>query len=352
MQIVEVSWLGTREVIDHTLDRMGAGGAVVTVSSIASMGWRWRTDVLKELVAIADRDEARAWIDAHPEQLGDGYCLAKECVVVYTVERSVELAGRGIRINCTSPGDTETGMSDAFVAHFGEEAWASLPRPLGRMAAPEEQAAVLLFLNSERGELHRGRQPRGRRRGHSGHGRGRLAPCRARMTGVRPVGHRLARAVRSSRRVSTIGAAIARHVRGAGSDLVLVARGVRRARRDRGADRRRVAHASGDHGRGRRLGAGDVYARGAALDEFGVVDTVVNNAGHHGHAGARARRRRRHVRGVVPTNVSRRSGSSRRSCRHGQVGRGGSVINAAVGAGFAPGAAYAALRREQGRAAG
>ena len=39
-------------------------------------------------------------------------------------------------------------MSDAFVEHFGEEAWASPPRPLGRMAKPEEQAAVLLFLNS------------------------------------------------------------------------------------------------------------------------------------------------------------------------------------------------------------
>ena len=149
IQIVEVSWLGTREVIDRALERMDAGAAVVTVSSIASMGWRWRTETLKELVAIADRNAARAWIDAHPEQLGDGYCLAKECVVVYTTERAVELAGRGIRINCTSPGDTETGMSDAFVEHFGEEAWASLPRPLGRMASPEEQAAVLLFLNSD-----------------------------------------------------------------------------------------------------------------------------------------------------------------------------------------------------------
>jgi len=148
MQIVEVSWLGTREVIDRALERMDAGGTIVTVSSIASMGWRFRTDVLKELVAIADRDKARAWIESHPEQLGDGYCLAKECVVVHTVERSVDLAGRGIRINCTSPGDTETGMSAAFVEHFGEEAWASLPRPLGRMAKPEEQAAVLLFLNS------------------------------------------------------------------------------------------------------------------------------------------------------------------------------------------------------------
>jgi NAD(P)-dependent dehydrogenase (short-subunit alcohol dehydrogenase family) len=148
IQIVEVSWLGTREVIDLALERMGAGAAVVSVSSSASMGWRFRTEVLKELVSIADRDKARAWIESHPEQLGDGYCLAKECVVVYTVERSVELAGRGIRINCTSPGDTETGMSQAFVDHFGAEAWESLPRPLGRMAKPEEQAAVLLFLNS------------------------------------------------------------------------------------------------------------------------------------------------------------------------------------------------------------
>jgi NAD(P)-dependent dehydrogenase (short-subunit alcohol dehydrogenase family) len=39
-------------------------------------------------------------------------------------------------------------LSDAFVEHFGEEAWASLPRPLGRMAKPEEQAAVLLVLNN------------------------------------------------------------------------------------------------------------------------------------------------------------------------------------------------------------
>src|SRR5690348_933437 len=60
MEIVEVSWLGTREVIDRALDRMGAGGAVVTVSSIASMGWRFRTAALQELVAISDRNQARA----------------------------------------------------------------------------------------------------------------------------------------------------------------------------------------------------------------------------------------------------------------------------------------------------
>ena len=147
-QIMAVSWFGTREVIDLAVERMGDGGAIATVASIGAVGWRSRTDVLEELVAIADRAEARAWLEARPDVLGDGYSLAKECVVVYTIRRAPELAGHGIRINCTSPGDTVTGMRDDFVKHFGTEAWELMPRPLGRPAESEEQAAPLLFLNS------------------------------------------------------------------------------------------------------------------------------------------------------------------------------------------------------------
>jgi NAD(P)-dependent dehydrogenase (short-subunit alcohol dehydrogenase family) len=149
MQIVEVSWLGTREVIERALERMGDGGAIVTVASIAALGWRARKDVLDQLLAIEDREAARKWLDARPEVLGDGYSLAKECVVVYTADRSPALGARGIRINCTSPGDTETGMRADFIEHFGDEAWESLPRPFGRAARAEEQAAALLFLNSD-----------------------------------------------------------------------------------------------------------------------------------------------------------------------------------------------------------
>jgi NAD(P)-dependent dehydrogenase (short-subunit alcohol dehydrogenase family) len=39
-------------------------------------------------------------------------------------------------------------MRDDFITFFGSEVWESLPRPLGRPAQPEEQAAALLFLNS------------------------------------------------------------------------------------------------------------------------------------------------------------------------------------------------------------
>ena len=149
MQIMDVSWFGTREVIERSLERMVPGGAIVTVASIAALGWRARKDVLEELLAFEDRIGARDWLDTRPDVLGDGYSLAKECVVVYTADWAPELGARGIRINCTSPGDTETGMRADFIAHFGDAAWESLPRPFGRAARAEEQAAALLFLNSD-----------------------------------------------------------------------------------------------------------------------------------------------------------------------------------------------------------
>jgi NAD(P)-dependent dehydrogenase (short-subunit alcohol dehydrogenase family) len=148
MQIFEVGWLGTREVIDLALERMGDGAAIVTISSIASAGWRAREDLLKELVALPDRAATRIWLDAHPDVLADGYSLAKQCIVVFTHTRARELGARGIRINCSSPGDTLTSMREDFIKFFGSEMWEQLPRPLGRPARAEEQAAALLFLNS------------------------------------------------------------------------------------------------------------------------------------------------------------------------------------------------------------
>jgi NAD(P)-dependent dehydrogenase (short-subunit alcohol dehydrogenase family) len=149
LRIMEVSWFGTREVIERSVERMSAGAAIATVASIGALGWRARKDVLEELLAIDERSEARRWLEERPDVLGDGYSLAKECIVVYTLGKAAELGARGIRINCTSPGDTDTGMRPDFIKHFGDEAWESLPRPFGRPARAEEQAAALLFLNSD-----------------------------------------------------------------------------------------------------------------------------------------------------------------------------------------------------------
>jgi NAD(P)-dependent dehydrogenase (short-subunit alcohol dehydrogenase family) len=58
------------------------------------------------------------------------------------------LGAKGIRINCTAPGVTDTPILDQLRGAFGQEFIESFQTPLGRVAGPDEQASVLVFLNS------------------------------------------------------------------------------------------------------------------------------------------------------------------------------------------------------------
>ncbi len=61
---------------------------------------------------------------------------------------AVSLGARGIRINCTGPGVTETPILDQLRTAYGQAFLDDIPKPLGRVSEPGEQASVLLFLNS------------------------------------------------------------------------------------------------------------------------------------------------------------------------------------------------------------
>jgi NAD(P)-dependent dehydrogenase (short-subunit alcohol dehydrogenase family) len=63
--------------------------------------------------------------------------------------KTAALGGRGIRINCTGPGVTDTPILDQLRTAYGQEYLDGIPKPLGRVADPAEQAAVLVFLNSQ-----------------------------------------------------------------------------------------------------------------------------------------------------------------------------------------------------------
>ena len=70
-------------------------------------------------------------------------------LIFYTMQRSIPALKQGVRINCISPGPTDTAMMPAFEEAMGKDFMNSFPKPIGRNARAEEQAYPLLFLNSD-----------------------------------------------------------------------------------------------------------------------------------------------------------------------------------------------------------
>jgi NAD(P)-dependent dehydrogenase (short-subunit alcohol dehydrogenase family) len=149
MDTMLVNFVAARHLTDRVVPLMDRGAAVVTISSAGGLGWDQMLDVLGELVATQGYDEARTWLEARPELVGEGYLLSKQAIIVWTMHAALDLAPLGIRVNCTSPGPTDTPMMLHFVASMGAEFMEALPRPLGRNSTRKEQAHILAFLNSD-----------------------------------------------------------------------------------------------------------------------------------------------------------------------------------------------------------
>ena len=72
------------------------------------------------------------------------------CTIVYTLRRGPVLTrDTGVRLNCISPGPTDTPMMPAFVEQTSQAFMDAYPKPVGRNSTPEEQAWPLAFLNSD-----------------------------------------------------------------------------------------------------------------------------------------------------------------------------------------------------------
>jgi NAD(P)-dependent dehydrogenase (short-subunit alcohol dehydrogenase family) len=103
-----------------------------------------------ELVATPGYAEGKAWCEAHPGQVGEGYLLSKQAIIVWTLHAALDLARKGIRVNSTSPGPTATPMMPSFENAMGKDFMDKFPKPLwGRNSTPEEQGHVVVFLNSD-----------------------------------------------------------------------------------------------------------------------------------------------------------------------------------------------------------
>jgi NAD(P)-dependent dehydrogenase (short-subunit alcohol dehydrogenase family) len=148
--VVTINFLGLRHVTEALTPTMAAGSSIVSVSSLAAAAYRDHLRAVAPLLNTATMQEGIDWCRAHPDALvGGGYQLSKEAIILYTMRNATPLGARGIRINCTGPGVTETPILDQLRTAYGPGFLDAIPKPLGRVAGPAEQASVLLFLNSD-----------------------------------------------------------------------------------------------------------------------------------------------------------------------------------------------------------
>jgi NAD(P)-dependent dehydrogenase (short-subunit alcohol dehydrogenase family) len=151
LRVVTINFLGTRQFTEALVPTMPPGSAIANVSSLAASEYRANAAVTAGLLDTVTMAEGIEWCQRNPEPVADGggYRLSKEAIVLYGMANVGALGAKGIRINCTAPGVTDTPILDQLRSAYGQEFLDSFQTPLGRVAGPDEQATVLVFLNSD-----------------------------------------------------------------------------------------------------------------------------------------------------------------------------------------------------------
>ena len=146
--IERINFVGHRHLIDRAraAGMLGRGAAIGFISSAAGLGWEAVLPEIRQVLAIADFDEAAAWFQRH--NWAD-YMHTKQVICGYVASQAFPLLKDGIRINAICPGPTETPLALAnkdmwlgFGADYRAETGTAVSTPL-------EQAYPLLFLCSD-----------------------------------------------------------------------------------------------------------------------------------------------------------------------------------------------------------
>lgn len=149
IDVMRVNFLGVRHLSDAILPRIPAGGAVVSISSAGGLGWARKLEQIGGLLDTVDFDAALRWCEAHEDGMltpafPRAYAFSKQALIAWTMRRSASAIIGGVRINCSSPGSTQTAMA----TDFPEDGVQYMNRPIGRESSPSEQAWPIVFLGS------------------------------------------------------------------------------------------------------------------------------------------------------------------------------------------------------------
>jgi NAD(P)-dependent dehydrogenase (short-subunit alcohol dehydrogenase family) len=152
IDVIVVNFVGARHLIERLLPKMPEGSAIAYVASNAGLGWQQQLGTLMGLIDSDGFDAGKAWCEAHAATIAGAtaYAFSKQVINAWVASKAGDYLRRGVRLNCTNPGPTDTPMMPFFHKSYGKGVVDAARGPLGRYSTAEEQAWALVFLNSPR----------------------------------------------------------------------------------------------------------------------------------------------------------------------------------------------------------
>lgn len=150
LECMMINYAGTRQFTELMLPSVKDGGTVCLIASTAARFWQQHLAECLEILKLQTPAEIRAFFEANPDALHDGYSPSKELLIVWVQQIAIELARKHrIRINCIGPCATDTPFMEETGKVLGQAFIDNYPSPLlGRMPTAEEQAWSLIALSS------------------------------------------------------------------------------------------------------------------------------------------------------------------------------------------------------------
>lgn len=158
IDVITINYIGARYLIESIVPKLNEGSAIIAVASLGGVMWQSNMNAYDEFTNISDWDQAREYALAHiNEPLFGGsntverpaYVVSKECLIIWALKASWDLAAKKIRLNTISPGSTRTPMHKDFLAATGAPGDSLPVSPCGFESTADNQASVMLFLNSD-----------------------------------------------------------------------------------------------------------------------------------------------------------------------------------------------------------
>lgn len=154
--VLKVNILGLRRLTLGLVEKMADGGSIVNLASLAGFGWTESIEQVKQTLALDFDSEIDGFVSKNDlNNGGRSYFLAKEALLVWTMQNRWTWRDRGINMNAVSPGAVDTPILGDFIKTLGARAEEDM-RVLDRPATPADIAPVVAFALSDDAKWFRG----------------------------------------------------------------------------------------------------------------------------------------------------------------------------------------------------